>query len=90
MAKNYLDFSEMKWSDLEELEKAIHFEKECRKEKRFNELATAAANALTALKLEYPYVELSFAVDCEDCGTENDVNLFDHFDSFGPGCFCMG
>lgn len=89
MCKN-VDFVDMSWEELEALEKAIHFEKTHRKEKRFNELAKAAAEALTALKDEYPYVELTFDVCCEACDCSTEVNLFDHFKHFGAGHFSMG
>ena len=89
MCKN-VDFIDMSWDELEALEKAIHFEKMQRKEKRFNELAKAAAEALTALKDEYPYVELTFEAHCEDCGESTEVNLFDYFKRFGAGDFSMG
>ncbi len=89
MCKNF-DFVDMSWNELEALEKAIHFEKMHRKEKRFNELAKAAADALNALKAEYPYVELNFTAGCEDCGSDNEVNLFDYIKHLGSGDFCMG
>lgn len=89
MSKN-VDFVDMSWDELEALEKAIHFEKTHRKEKRFNELAKAAAEALTALKSEYPYVELTFEAHCEDCDESTEVNLFDYFKRFGVGDFSMG
>ncbi len=89
MCKN-VDFIDMSWDELEALEKAIHFEKMHRKEKRFNELAKAAADALTALKDEYPYVELTFEARCEDCDCGTEVNLFDYFNHFGAGHFSMG
>ena len=89
MCKN-VDFVGMSWDELEALEKAIHSEKMHRKEKRFNELAKAAAEALTALKDEYPYVELTFEARCEDCDCGIEVNLFDYFKHFGAGHFSMG
>jgi hypothetical protein len=89
MCKN-VDFADMSWDELEALEKAIHFEKVHRKEKRFNELAKAAADALTILKDEYPYVELTFEAHCECCGESTEVNLFDYFKHFGAGHFSMG
>lgn len=89
MCKN-VDFINMSWGELEALEKAIHFEKIHRKEKRFNELAKTAAEALTALKDEYPCVELTFEVRCEDCDCGVKVNMFDYFNHFGAGHFSMG
>ena len=85
-----VNFVGMSWDELEALEKAIHFEKMHRKEKRFNELAKAAAEALTVLKDEYPYVELTFEARCEDCDCSVEVNLFDYFNHFGAGHFSMG
>lgn len=89
MCKN-IDFIDMSWDELEELEKAVHLEKIHRKEKRFNELAKVAAEALTALKNEYPCVELTIEAHCEECGESIDLNLFDYFKHFGAGHFSMG
>ena len=88
MCKN-IDFGSMTWDDLETLEKAVSCEKMHRKQKRFNELAIAAAKALTALKNEYPYVELTFGTNCEDCGYSTEINLFDYFNRFDLGNFSM-
>ena len=49
-----------------------------------------SVEALTALKNEYPYVELTFEAHCEDCGESTEVNLFDYFKRFGAGDFSMG
>jgi hypothetical protein len=80
----------MSWDELEALENAIRSEKTRRKEKRFNELAKAAAEALTALKDEYPYVELTFEARCENCDRDTAVNLFDYFNHFVFDDFYMG
>ena len=89
MCKN-VDFIDMSWDELEALEKDIHFEKIRRKEKRFNELAKAAAEALTNLKDEYPCVELTLEARCEDCDCRIEVNLFDYFNHFVCDDFYMG
>ena len=85
-----VDFINMSLNELEALEEAIHLEKMRRKEKRFNELAKAAAEALTVLGDEYPCVGLIFEVYCEDCDCRTEVNLFDYFNHFRAGHFSMG
>lgn len=76
-----VDIKSMSWEELEELRKAIEAEKRERDERRFQELAQAAADALNAIKMEYPWVRLEFEVQSEDFG-DMDVNLFDHFEKF--------
>ena len=88
MCKN-VDFIGMSWDELESLEKAILIEKVHRKEKHFNELAKAAAEALTALKDEYPSVELTIKARCNECDENIELNLFDYFKHFGAGHFSM-
>lgn len=81
-----VDIKAMSWEELENLRKAIEAEKRERDERRFQELAQTAADALNALKMEYPWVRLEFEVECEDYG-DMTVNLFDHFDKFNPRKF---
>lgn len=89
MCKNVSFISDMSLNELEVLEKAIHSEKIYRKEKRFNELAKTAAEAMTTLKNEYPYVELTFKVNCKCCDCSAEVNLFNYFNHFESGDFSM-
>lgn len=86
MSKNF-DLKDMPWSDLEALEKAIHFEKESRNSKRFEELATAAADALNALKLEFPDASMYFEIECEDCDCSTEVDVLGFFDKCGANLF---
>ena len=74
-----IDLSDMSLNDLAVLEQAIHREKEQRKEKRFSELAKNAAEALTALRNEFPYVELTIDTQEDEYGK---INLFDYFSHF--------
>jgi hypothetical protein len=74
-----LDLSEMSFNELAVLEQAIQREREQRKEKRFSELTKNAADALTILRKEFPYVEL--IVDTGEDGFGK-INLFDYFCSF--------
>jgi hypothetical protein len=74
--------SEMSCTELEEMAKAIKAEQDKRDDERFRALCKEAANALNALKLEYPWVSYEVTAYCEACGQPEDVNLFDMVDSF--------
>lgn len=52
-------------SELEEMAKAIKMEMDCRDEARFKELTKIAADALNALRLEYPWVSYDVETHCE-------------------------
>jgi hypothetical protein len=86
MCKNF-DLKDMPWSDLKALEKAIHFEKESRESKRFEELATAAADALNALKLEFPDASMPLEIECEYCNCSTEVDVLGFFDRWGANLF---
>lgn len=77
MDKITFKFDNLSYEDLEVLSKAIENEYVRRKSTRFNELATAAADALNALRAEFPGVVLSF-----DCGEGYVGNIFEIYDQF--------
>lgn len=80
------DIKSLSSEELEALAEAIRKEKREREDIRFAFLAKQAADALNALKAEFPYVRLDFEVECEDCG-DIDVNLFDCFHEFSARKF---
>ena len=80
--------SEMSCTELEEMAKAIKAEQDRRDDERFKSLCKEAANALNALKIEYPWVSYEVTAHCEACGESlDDVNLFDLIDHFEVGRF---
>lgn len=75
--------NECSHAELEEMAKAISLEMERREDARFKDLCKATADALNALKLEYPWVSYEATTHCEACGEPvEDVNIFDMVDHF--------
>ena len=75
--------SEMSCTELEEMAKAIKCEMDKRDDERFRALCKEAADALNALKMEYPWVSYEVTTHCEACGEPvEDVNIFDMVDRF--------
>lgn len=74
--------SEMSGAELEEMAKAIKAEQDKRDDERFKSLCKEAANALNALKSEYPWAFYEITTYCEACGESIEVNLFDMVDRF--------
>ena len=79
--------SELSCSELEEMANAIKAEQDRRDNERFKILCKEAADALNALKAEYPWVSDQAPTHCEPCGEPVDVNLFDMVDRFEFGHF---
>ena len=80
--------SEMSGTELEEMAKAIKAEQDRREDERFLVLCNEAANALNALKMEYPWVSYDVTTHCKTCGEPvEDVNIFDMVDRFEVGHF---
>ena len=79
--------SEMSRTELEEMAKAIKVEQDKRDDERFKALCNQACIALSALKLEYPWVSYEVTAHCEACGEPIEVNLFDLIDHFEVGHF---
>lgn len=80
--------NEMSCTELEEMAKAIKAEQDRRDDERFKSLCKEAANALNALKMEYPWVSYEVTAHCEACGEPlDDINLFDLIDHFEVGRF---
>ena len=79
--------SELSCSELEEMANAIKAEQDRRDNERFKVLCKEAADALNALKAEYPWVSYEATTHCEACGEPVDVNLFDMVDRFEFGHF---
>ena len=79
--------SEMSGTELEEMAKAIKAEQDRREDERFLVLCNEAANALNALKMEYPWVSYDVTTYCEACGEPEDVNIFNMVDRFEVGHF---
>lgn len=80
--------SEMSGTELEEMAKAIKAEQDRREDERFLVLCNEAANALNALKMEYPWVSYDVTTHCKACGEPvGDVNIFDMVDRFEVGHF---
>lgn len=79
--------SEMSDTELEEMAKAIKAEQDKRDDERFRALCKEAANALNALKSEFPWVSYEVTAYCEACGQPEDANLFDMVDRFEVGHF---
>lgn len=80
--------NEMSCAELEEMAKAIKAEQDRREDERFMTLCKEAANALNALKLEYPWVSYEVTTHCKACGEPvEDVNIFDMVDRFEVGHF---
>ena len=80
--------SEMSCTELEEMAKAIKAEQDRREDERFLVLCNEAANALNALKMEYPWVSYDVTTHCKTCGEPvEDVNIFDMVDRFEVGHF---
>lgn len=80
--------SEMSGTELEEMAKAIKAEQDKRDDERFMVLCKEAADALNALKLEYPWVSYEVTTHCKACGEPvEDVNIFDMVDHFEVGHF---
>ena len=76
------------WSKLSgELEEIANTIKVERDNARFKVLCKEAADALNALKAEYPWVSYEVTTHCEACGEPIDVNLFDMVDRFEFGHF---
>ena len=77
-------FDNLTADQLDQLAAAVAAEKEKRKKSRFNELTTAAADALNALVKEFPFVSFNIDYECYECNCVDTVNLFDtvtHFDA---------
>lgn len=74
-------------SELEEMSNAIKREMDTRKDERFKELTSVAANALNLLKQEFPWVSLTVTGGCYSCGEDVDINLFDYFTHFEASDF---
>jgi hypothetical protein len=79
--------SEMSDIELEEMAKAIKAEQDKRDDERFRALCKEAANALNALKSEFPWVSYEVTAYCEACGQPKDANLFDIVGRFEVGHF---
>ena len=80
--------NEMSCAELEEMAKAIKAEQDRREDERFMVLCKEAADALNALKLEYPWVSYEVTTHCKACGEPvEDVNIFDMVDRFEVGHF---
>lgn len=80
--------SEMSGTELEEMAKAIKAEQDRREDERFLVLCNEAANALNALKMEYPWVSYDVTTHCKTCGEPvEDVNIFNMVDRFEVGHF---
>ena len=79
--------SELSCTELEAMANAIKAEQDKRDNERFKILCKEAADALNALKLEYPWVSYGVTTHCEYCGEPVDVNLFDMVDRFEFGHF---
>ena len=79
--------SELSCTELEEMANAIKAEQDKRDNERFKILCKEAADALNALKLEYPWVSYEVTTHCEACDEPVDVNLFDMVDRFEFGHF---
>lgn len=80
--------NEMSCAELEEMAKAIKAEQDKREDERFMVLCKEAADALNALKLEYPWVSYEVTTHCKACGEPvEDVNIFDMVDRFEVGHF---
>ncbi len=79
--------SEMSGTELEEMAKAIKAEQDKRNDERFRTLCKEAADALNALKLEFPWVSYEVTAYCEACGQPEDANLFDMVGHFEAGHF---
>ena len=79
--------SELSCSELEEMANAIKAEQVRRDNERFKVLCKEAADALNALKAEYPWVSYEVTTHCEACDEPVDVNLFDMVDRFEFGHF---
>lgn len=73
--------------ELEEAVKAIKIEIDKRDNERFRALCKEAADALNALKIEYPLVSYNVTTYCEACGEPVDVNLLNMVDCFEVGHF---
>ena len=80
-------FDNLTVDQLDQLAAAVAAEKEKRKESRFNELATAAADALNALVKEFPFVSFNIDFECEECDCADTVNLFDAVTRFDARYF---
>lgn len=80
------DLKSMTWEQLDALQKQVEYEKESRTQRRFEELCQTACDALNALKLEYPWVDLPVIIENDDVG-EIEVNIFDVYDKFTPSKF---
>lgn len=74
-------------NELEEMATAIKREMDSRKDERFKELTTVAANALNLLKQEFPWVSLTVSGECPSCDYDVDINLFDYFTHVEPSDF---
>ena len=80
--------SKMSGTELEEMAKAIKAEQDRREDERFMVLCKEAADALNALKLEYPWVSYEVTTHCKACGEPvEDVNIFNMVDRFEVGHF---
>ena len=80
--------NEMSCAELEEMAKAIKAEQDRREDERFMVLCKEAADALNALKLEYPWVSYDVTTHCKTCGEPvEDVNIFNMVDRFEVGHF---
>ena len=77
--------SEMSGTELEEMAKAIKAEQDKRDDERFRVLCNEAANALNALKMEYPWVSYDVTTYCD--AWPEDVNIFNMVDRFEVGHF---
>lgn len=82
--------SEMSCTELEEMAKAIKAEQDKRDDERFKSLCKDAADALNALKLEYPWVSYDVSWTCEDCGEAIEANIFDGTSRFEASRFRRG
>lgn len=58
-----------------------------RRNERFAELTTAAADALNTLRAEFPAVSLRISWECGECYCCETVDVFEYFDKFKSNNF---
>lgn len=58
-----------------------------RRNERFAELTTAAADALNALRAEFPDVSLRVSWECRECYCYETIDIFEYFDKFKANNF---
>lgn len=83
-----IDIKELDLKQLISLQENIAQEVKLREQEKFRKLAQNAADALNALRDEYPHVSL-YVDGCSNSDEDYyDTNVFDHFDHFEARHFC--